>query len=121
MTARREYAHMSVDDMRSLAMAIDDIYHQPSWQPSKQHKRVLMLLGMFSMLEKPDDGAYPTFPLSVAKIANRAGVRNYFACGFVAWLTREGYLVEVAPDVAAFGWHVAEARRGRDGGEHADA
>ena len=112
---------MYVDDVRQLSVIIFEIYQHPNWQPSNQHKRVLMLLDMFSKLEQPDDGPYPTLPLNISALANRAGVRYHFACDFVSWLTQEGYLVQVAPYVAAFVWHVNEAQRGRDGGEHADA
>ena len=112
---------MTADDVRELAVAIFDIYQHSNWQPSNQHKRVLMLLDMFSKLEQPDDGPYPTLPLNISALANRAGVRYHFACDFVAWLEQVGYVVQVAPYVAAFAWHVNEAERRQNGGEHADA
>lgn len=124
MTARESYTHMTAEDLTELAKIIFEVYQRPNLQPSRQHKRVVMLLVMFADLEQREDVPYPTFREDIAQLASRAGAKYALALGFIRWLITEGYVVRAACDdpntqtafsTLAFAWHVKATETGSGG------
>ena len=124
MTAPKPYTHMTSEDVSELSVIIFKINQHPNMQPSRQHKRVLMLLTMFADLEQREDVPYPTFSENVSQLANRAGVKYHLAYIFTRWLVTEGYVVRAACDdpntqlafsTLAFAWHVKATETGSGG------